>query len=98
MIKLSGAAIAIVLLILVITIHIGVVNSTEKELHAWATARGEVVQKIELRVFSIGPYWYIKNARYYYIKTDKNVYWVKYVFGRTIKRELSNGSYETIED
>ena len=73
------------------------INARSTELTEWAQSRGERVVKVESRYWDIGPYWHVKGAFYYYLETDKGVYWVKYVWGRTIERELSNGKYEEVE-
>lgn len=84
-------------IIVVLWMYSCVISSHEKELRAWAAARGEVVKVVEIRSFNIGPYLLIKGNTHFYLETDKGVYWIKYGFGRTIKREV-NGKYETIED
>ena len=83
--KIIGVLLLIVLVAL--PMYSCFINSDVRDITVWVNARGEKANTIEFRQFSIGPYWHMKNARYYYVKTDKNIYWVKYLFGRTIKTD-----------
>ena len=72
------------------------INSDTEDITAWVQSQEETSIKIEFRVLDIGPYFHMKNARYYRVQTNKNVYWVKYMWGRTIKKEVGH-KYETID-
>lgn len=89
------------LFIVVLAALCGIVSCSDeqhrRELTAWASLRGETIQKIERRTFNIGPYWYIKGASYYKVTTDRGIYWVQYIFGRSIKQETGNWKYRDIE-
>jgi len=88
--------IVIVLLVLAFGIYSCTTNSDRKDITSWVQSNGETVTTIEFRQLRIGPYWYMKNARYYRVQTDKNVYWFKYLWGRTIEKEVGN-TYQEIE-
>ena len=86
----------IVLLIFVWGIISCRINSDKDDIQSWARSRGESTVNIEFRVWDTGPYFYIKNARFYRVQTDANVYWVKYFWGRTINKEVGK-QYEIIK-
>ena len=90
-------AIVIALFVGAFILYTVTVNSDKKEITEWVNARSEEVITIEGRSMNIGPYWHCKNTRFYYVKTDRNVYWFKYAWGRTINREIGDGKYVEIE-
>ena len=77
-------------------VHSCTINSERADISEWVSAHNEVAQTIDFRQLSIGPYFHMKGARYFYVKTDKNTYWFKYLWGRSIEKEV-NGKYQTIE-
>jgi len=93
----KGISLLVVVFVFGIIMLIGCLDGEEKEIREWVNARSERVIEIDNRFIDIGPYWPVKNARYYYVKTDKNVYWVKYMFGRTINQEIGDGKYVELE-
>ena len=94
--NITGVLLIIAVLILGLFVGSCMINSEQKEIAQWVQSKGEKVVSIEYRALHIGPYFYIKNARYYRVQTNTNVYWVKYVFGRTIKKEVGTG-YQDVE-
>lgn len=72
------------------------INHDKRNALAWIETQHETVLKSEVRVWNIGPFYHFKNARYYRIETDKNVYWFRYMWGRKIEKEVGT-DYQVIE-
>ena len=91
----------IVIIILFIILAFVIIScqktSDHKDITGWVVSRSETVKEIDRRFMDIGPYWAMKDARYYRVETDKGVYWFKYLFGRTIKAEKNDGGYTELE-
>ena len=79
-----------------LAITAGINHSDNRNITEWVRSQGETATNIERRMLDIGPYFLVKDARYYRVQTNKNVYWVKYLWGRTIKKEVGN-KYETVD-
>jgi len=67
------------------------------DIHKWAENNKISINSIEYRTVCTGPYWIIENARVYKVETSNGTYWIRYLFGRSIKKEISSGTYEKIE-
>jgi hypothetical protein len=72
-------------------------SNDKGDITSWVNANGEVVKDINARHIHTGPYWAMKNYRYYRVETKENIYWVRYGWGRTIKQEISVENYKDIE-
>ena len=93
----------IVTFFLAISISIGVTSclhkTDKKNIITWVTTHDEIVKDIDYRIWKIGPYWHVEEARYYRVETDKNIYWFKfYLWDDCIKKEIRGGKYETVKD
>jgi len=86
--------IVIVLFVLALSIYSCTTNSDRKDITAWMQSNGETVTSVEPKTWNIGPYFHMKSARYYRVQTDKNVYWFKYLWGRTVEKEVGTGYQE----
>ena len=74
------------------------IGSEESEIKKWIKNRGETVGNVEFRMVDVGPYIVpIKGFTYYYVKTDKNIYWFKFGWSNEIQQELPNGQYKEIK-
>ena len=82
-------------IILVAAYFIGscICKSDVRELTGWVHSQGQTVRTIDRCMWNTGPYFNLKGARYYRVRTDKNTYWVRYMLGRHIEQEV-NGNYK----
>lgn len=97
----SNGSPVIILLVIGLAIFLAVYShdSNEKDAVDWVNRNGEKVIDTNRGFFDTGPYWHAKNVQFVRIETDKgNVYWFRYGWGRTIKQELKDGSYQLIEE
>jgi len=92
--KIATGVLSVIILIL---IYFACIRHEHADIAAWVNARNEKIVEFDARVVDTGPHWPMKHARYYYVKTDKHVYWVAYGFSRTIMKEMGDGKYEEIE-
>jgi hypothetical protein len=76
----------------------GMVKSDKKDITAWLDSQNEKVKNIEFRVWDTGPFIVMKSCRFYRVETDKGIYWVRYAFSRSIKKEINDTEYITIEE
>lgn len=83
---------------MVIVAVVWVPNDHRKSIAVWAASRGETLKEAELRAMFTGPYLPVRGSYCYRVTTNKGVYWFRWMFGRTIKQEVSEGKYITLED
>jgi hypothetical protein len=88
----------LLIILFVIVFVLWDVGNEESDIELWVKSRGEVVEKVDFRMVDVGPYIIpLKGYRYYYVKTDKNVYWFKFGWSVEIQQEFPNGQYKEVK-
>lgn len=69
----------IIAIIIILCCYAGCrIDSDKNEAAQWVATRGEIAERIDYKNWFLGPYWHNKSLRVYRVKTNKNIYWIRY--------------------